>query len=725
MQDSPDGGMRVIRNPFLAAAFAVFCLHPGAAPAQDGLESWVEQLAERGEDTDPEVIHKLARSLERPALEALVAAFPKMQSIFMRREIVRALAEFDDAPDARQAAFEALANIATTSRVREIRVAAVEALGAAESDLARSFLKLIVDSDADDDIREMALRLHVRKATAADVPWYRKIWNPEEERRKDEEGNIEALELASIREIAFEGLMKFVDENEIVETVRRTHINPRVRRAALEALHERSSPRTQEMAAWLFERVDMPGPDRAAAARILAEVAGPGVLPVFLKVARKGVVTPEDLRRTMAGLLRDMQNEQVDKELMKLVGRGSPQQNAFAIRATAHIDDPKFLAKVRKELDDRAPEVRRAAAEVLGEHRDEESLPALRKMMKRARLPQDLRVAMEAIGEIVGNDPEWRKELVELSDHEDRDVRNTAIDQLAKAGAQAPVELFVERLQHPDWSTRLAAVHALEASRSKAAVLPLIDRLEVEKGRMARAVTDALWTLTAQPFDENVLAWRAWWEREGADFEVVTEKELREAEQERETRRLKARTTTEPQFFGIRIISHRVIFIIDTSGSMTDPVRGRTINDHEATRIDVAKQELSKAIEGLAPNSFFNVLAFSNGIGQWLRSGIADSSKKSRDSALEFVDRLGAGGATNLYDTLKQAFADPDVDTIYLLSDGEPTAGEVLDPYQIRDDVRFWNRHRGVTIHTVAIGGNLDVLEWLAEDSGGQHVKIR
>ena len=33
-------------------------------------------------------------------------------------------------------------------------------------------------------------------------------------------------------------------------------------------------------------------------------------------------------------------------------------------------------------------------------------------------------------------------------------------------------------------------------------------------------------------------------------------------------------------------------------------------------------------------------------------------------------------------------------------------------------------RERGLTIHTIAVGGQLDLLEWLAEDSGGRHVRF-
>ena len=47
------------------------------------------------------------------------------------------------------------------------------------------------------------------------------------------------------------------------------------------------------------------------------------------------------------------------------------------------------------------------------------------------------------------------------------------------------------------------------------------------------------------------------------------------------------------------------------------------------------------------------------------------------------------------------------------------------DPFRIRQEVRFWNEHRHVVIHTVAIGGNFEILEWLAKDSGGSHTKFR
>jgi hypothetical protein len=99
------------------------------------------------------------------------------------------------------------------------------------------------------------------------------------------------------------------------------------------------------------------------------------------------------------------------------------------------------------------------------------------------------------------------------------------------------------------------------------------------------------------------------------------------------------------------------------------------------------------------------------------------ATETHRAEAVEYVERLGAFGGTNLYGALKDAFTDPDVDTIFVMSDGEPSVGAVVDPLLIREEVAAWNAHRGIVINTIGIGGQFQVLEWLAEDSGGIHVK--
>ena len=60
-----------------------------------------------------------------------------------------------------------------------------------------------------------------------------------------------------------------------------------------------------------------------------------------------------------------------------------------------------------------------------------------------------------------------------------------------------------------------------------------------------------------------------------------------------------------------------------------------------------------------------------------------------------------------------------------LLSDGQPTRGEITDPDQILAEVRRWNDLRRVKIHTVGVGNqhNEAFMRALAESSGGTYVK--
>jgi hypothetical protein len=165
--------------------------------------------------------------------------------------------------------------------------------------------------------------------------------------------------------------------------------------------------------------------------------------------------------------------------------------------------------------------------------------------------------------------------------------------------------------------------------------------------------------------------------------------------------------------------------VIDISGSMIESMYGHYVGKRGAARIDVARQELQQAIENLEEGALFNIFAFSNGVARWQKEGVGINNAQSRAQAHEWVERLGASGGTNVYDAMQMAFEDPDVDTIFVLSDGEPSVGTVIDPYGIRKDVASWNEHRQIRIHTIAIGGNLEILEWLAKDSGGRYVEMR
>lgn len=700
------------------------CLLPAFLWAQDDPAALLQQLLMQKDDCDVAVVEKIAAARTREAAAGLVKAYDGLSTLLLRREVVRAMAHFVGVADAEQPALDKVAAIATGSEEEELRLAAIEVLGRSPT-IGKALLRKIVEAEAPDALREPALVAHARLATADDAAFYRFLWNVEMKQRKNAKGDIAAPELNSVRLIAFKALLPFAGEAELVDGLKR-ETDPKIRRAALAWLHKQSMPRAAEMAEWVLGREDFPGADRAEAARILVDRERAKAVPKLLALAKKpDAQTPADLRAALAALIGDLADEATDKKLVKAIGKGKPHEREFALLAAGRAVDDKGLAAVRKELAAEALEVRRAAARVLGERRDRDSLPVLQAMLDKPKFVEDGRLAIETMTRIHGGSSTWLKQLAVHTRAEDREVRNAAVEALGAARDKRQLEALLVALEHVDWSTRLQAIDALAQFADKPVVAKFVERIGLEQGRLQKRLGEVLWQLTAQPFETDAAKWQAWWAQAGEKFTVVTEKELDQAAAARERRRLTQRTVAQSKFFGIKVESQRVIFVLDVSGSMLESMYGRTVGKRPASRIDVAKEELALAIKNLEAGALFNVLTFSNGVARWQKEGIGVNTQQSRNEALAWVERLGAAGGTNLYDAVKEAFADKDVDTIFVLSDGEPTAGEQIDPYRIREDIAAWNRHRRVKIHTIAVGGSLEVLEWLALDSGGRYLQMR
>lgn len=188
----------------------------------------------------------------------------------------------------------------------------------------------------------------------------------------------------------------------------------------------------------------------------------------------------------------------------------------------------------------------------------------------------------------------------------------------------------------------------------------------------------------------------------------------------------------EPGFFGLPVEADRVVFVIDTSGSMVLTDRPATFPLGEEAfraadprdpaiaalqRLERAKTELSAALRGLRREQRFNVLAFADEVTRW-RSACVEASDDERASALSFVEALVARGQTRTRDALAAALDDPQVEAIYLLSDGAPT--DVPAGGASPEDLRRAAREgidaclalvrerlavRRVTIHTLGMDG--------------------
>ena len=183
-----------------------------------------------------------------------------------------------------------------------------------------------------------------------------------------------------------------------------------------------------------------------------------------------------------------------------------------------------------------------------------------------------------------------------------------------------------------------------------------------------------------------------------------------------------------------------VLFIVDRSGSMHTefaPVGDFEPgpDDRDLNRLETAKRELLRAVRGLPSDARFNLITFADDVKKW-RPALVPATASARQALLARARRLAPKGATNLFGALKAGLAiktlaygtryGTEVDEIFLLSDGEPTAGEVVDTSKILGIICETNRHSGVRINTLYMGGggDSDFMRKLAERNGGTYTRL-
>ncbi|MEW6074025.1 MAG: HEAT repeat domain-containing protein [Planctomycetota bacterium] len=697
-----------------------------APPAAADVAEIVAELKLRLDDADPDLVRELANLKTSAALDGLLEVYEVMNSVYMRRAVLRGIALYDGVPGEEQRALQRLMDAATESSAREIREIAVDEIAGCPN-FGKAFLAMIVESAADDEVRERAMAHHTSRPRPQDGAWYMGIYDPatkaKDRPRRGGAGEGEAAAAAPpplpvLRELAFDVLASDLDLAAILAAAKDE--NQTIRRRAIQELDSRNDPQAIDLAEKLYSDPDLPAADRLFAVAIVLRGRGVKVADDLINEAtRPG--TAEGYALGLADLLADLGDPAVDKALLKAFGTGRGLEQLFFIRAGRRLQDPKIDKTLLKLVKEKDPRVLRLAMEVIAERRLKEAGPELEKLAEKTKDADLLGDIFDALGALREGDPAWEARLVALAGHENPDVRNGAIAALGKTKKKEHLPVLVAALENPLWSTRLAAAQALDRLRAKEGVGALCARIAQENGRLAVEMGQILFRMTGQPFGNQGRLWERWWRDEGAAFEFIDEAKLRRLEREEETRRLKQVTTS--SFFGIKIESTRVIFILDVSGSMDERTRGKYEGQTGTPRIDVARRELARCLDSLETQSLFNMIVFSDGVDAWSDS-IRERNAETLADAKAFVARLHAGGSTNLFGSLELAFRDPEVDTIFVLSDGEPTSGRVVDPAAIRAEVAEWNEHRGVVIHCIAVGGSLSVLEWLAADSGGTYVKF-
>jgi hypothetical protein len=227
------------------------------------------------------------------------------------------------------------------------------------------------------------------------------------------------------------------------------------------------------------------------------------------------------------------------------------------------------------------------------------------------------------------------------------------------------------------------------------------------------------------------------WEAEKATFKVVPF----------QRGALPDNATVTGGFFGIPVLGKRVVFVLDRSGSMQAPApqpSETSASDADIpTRLDVACRECWDAVKQMAPDTYFNLVVFSDRARAW-KPDLVPATPANKGALRNRLQRLRPDGSTNLWDALSTAmkmrtamsqspYREP-VDEMFVLSDGYPTSGEIQKAEEIIARIREQNRHTAIRLNTVFIGkspsdldrdaaGGSTLMRVLAEENKGTFVE--
>jgi Mg-chelatase subunit ChlD len=444
---------------------------------------------------------------------------------------------------------------------------------------------------------------------------------------------------------------------------------------------------------------------REAGERALEALPGNAVRAVVEQVAREG----HGGDRTMAVALQ-----------------------AAALRALGNAARDGDQRLLETQLESAHDPIRLAAADALRRLGAATALPPLTTALGREQSARPLAALVEAIDSIV--------------------VRHRADLPAPTIAAAAAAAIGV--LGRTNWRVDSTIIDLLEHTRSEAAVPALIGVLErfererdaIRAGRLSGLLRarahEALIALTGAHFPaEEPARWRDWWSTAASGFAVVERPTTPRAEQR-----------TVSGFFGMPVRGTRVVFIVDVSGSMlaTMPVDvTASAPDKLPTRLDVARNEVWNAVQHIESDGAFNLVTFSEQATPWRKEPV-EASEANKKRFRKHLDTLKGETSTNLWAGLQAALrvesfaygaeGGADIDEIFLLSDGAPTVGEVVDPREILRLIGELNRFARIRINTVFIEGEKsfmdpaavkkgegigpdELMAELAKQSGGSYVR--
>ncbi|HVU88922.1 MAG TPA: VWA domain-containing protein [Pirellulales bacterium] len=301
----------------------------------------------------------------------------------------------------------------------------------------------------------------------------------------------------------------------------------------------------------------------------------------------------------------------------------------------------------------------------------------------------------------------------QTSSHEGLLFVQTFADELGEHGQVEDVSPLAKltklRVFAAEFGLRRAIAEALMKIGAPEAVGELVTLMERVQGEIRAEIVKHLIAVTGEDFGLEVAAWREWWKANKKEFQMAG------APRKDGTSVSMSRLGRESKFYGLSIHAQKMVFIIDTSGSMV-----------QGGRLNAAKRELLQAIDGLTEDAQFSVLAFNGEVYAW-RKQLMPANAAVKETAAHWVATLETGTNTASYDAL-EAGLQFDAEAIFFLTDGVPQGGNINNPADIVALITRGNRLKRMSIYTIGIGpqggGFEQFLATLARQNWGAYRRV-
>jgi len=266
----------------------------------------------------------------------------------------------------------------------------------------------------------------------------------------------------------------------------------------------------------------------------------------------------------------------------------------------------------------------------------------------------------------------------------DPQLRAASCSALQSATQVVALELARPLLEDPDAAVRMAAIATLGSLRHRSALTAMAERLEREalprlrhrlRVELARTLgVDAEFDTAA--WLSRAREWRGDLSTSGGQTDV--------------------RPHTQAHFSGLPLVSDRIAFLVDLSGSMWSAKVGMH------TRKELVDRALAAALESLPRGATVQLVPYTGTPIPWESKAVRADAAKLRQ-ALDWFAKRHDNGPGDFLEAFEHVLADPEIDSVCVLTDGVPTGGERHDLGLIFDRLLDRNAPRQLAVDALLV----------------------